>query len=146
MAVLGDGRRLGTPRPSPGSDDAAAAVASRLRRIEVLRAEDPFEFVHPLVRRSVYDSLTGDRARRLARGGRAPAARRGRDADVVASQLTAMRPAGSAEIVDQLREAAGEAMAKGAPDAAIGRSAGRSRSARRSRRARCSCASSARSR
>ena len=121
MAVLGDGRRITDVAALAGlDDDAAAGVASRLRRIEVLRAEDPFEFVHPLVRRSVYDSLTATERD----ASHAAAARLLRDAgagaDVVASQLTAMRPAGSEAIVDQLRDAAHEAMGKGAPDAAIG--------------------------
>ena len=34
-------------------------AARRLVRIEVLASEDPVTFVHPLIRQSVYDALTG---------------------------------------------------------------------------------------
>lgn len=120
MAVLGGGARLADAAFLAGVDEAAAAdAASRMKRIEILAREDPFEFVHPLVRRSVYDALTVTErddahaaAARLLRDAGAPA-------ELVAAHLAALRPAGSTEVVTALREAANDAVARGAPDAAI---------------------------
>ena len=59
MAVLGDGARLATACALAQLDeDGGASIASRFRRIDVLAREDPVEFVHPLIRRSVYDRLS----------------------------------------------------------------------------------------
>jgi hypothetical protein len=79
MAVLGNGTRLETAATMADLErDEAGRIAHRLRRIEVLSAEDPFAFVHPLVLHSVYDamSVTERDARRgdalvRARAGRA---------------------------------------------------------------------------
>ena len=120
MAVLDDGGRLADAAALGGlQEDAAAAAASRMRRIEILAGEDPFAFVHPLVRRSVYDALSvAERdgahtaaARRLSARGASP--------EAVAAHVAAVRPAGSAAAVATLREAAREAMARAAPEAAV---------------------------
>lgn len=120
MAVLGDNGALSTAAAVSGVDgERAAATAAWLRRVEVLSAEDPFAFAHPLVLRSVYDSLTvaeRDRlhaaaARVLGKGGAAPG--------LVAAHLGRLRPAGSSEVVAALRSAAEEAIARGAPEAAM---------------------------
>jgi len=120
MAVLGDGETLARAAPLAGLDGAAAArIARSLRDIEILSEEDPFAFVHPLVRRSVYDGLS--MAERDA--AHAAAARLladdGAPAEAVAAHLGALRPAGSAAVVAGLRAAAGAAAARAAPEAAI---------------------------
>jgi AAA ATPase domain len=59
MGVLGEGARLADAAALAGLDEpAAAAAASAMQRIEVLAAADPVAFVHPLVRRSLYDTLS----------------------------------------------------------------------------------------
>ena len=117
MAVIGDDGSLDDAAAVAGLDPhAAAAVAARLRRVDILAREDPFAFAHPLVRHSVYDSLTvaeRDRAH-------AAAARVLRDPGVVATHLGRLRPAGSTEVVTGLRAAARDAIARGAPEAAAG--------------------------
>jgi DNA-binding CsgD family transcriptional regulator len=120
MAVLGDGGRLATAADLAGIAEAEASrVAHRLRRIEVLSAEDPFAFVHPLVRASVYDRLpvaerdaAHVKASRLLRAAGAPA-------EAVAAHVAAVRPAGAAGAAATLVDAAREALARAAPDAAV---------------------------
>jgi hypothetical protein len=84
-----------------------------------LAGEDPFAFVHPLVRRSVYDDLSlADRDAAHAAAAillRAAAASN----EAVGAHLSAVRPAGSPETVAELRAAATDAMARAAPDAAV---------------------------
>src|SRR4051812_29500134 len=61
MAVLGDGGRLADAAALARLDDRSAAkAASGLVKVEVLSGDDPFTFVHPLVRRSVYAQLSLD--------------------------------------------------------------------------------------
>lgn len=120
MAVLGDGGRLADAAVLAGLQEAeAATAASRMKRIEILVREDPFAFTHPLVRRSVYDALsvTERDAAHTAAADRVSLG--GGSSEAFAAHLAAMRPAGSAEVVAALREAAGEAMARAAPEAAI---------------------------
>ena len=101
------------------SPEEAGEIAHRLRRIEILDSEDPFVFVHPLVRRSVYDSLTsaerdahhGAAARLLEEAGAAP--------EGVAAHRAAVRPAGAPEAARAMVRAGAGAMARGAPDEAV---------------------------
>ena len=91
-----------------------------MKRIEVLAREDPFAFVHPLVRRSVYDALSVTE-RDAAHAAAADRLRLGGgSSEAMAAHLAAMRPAGSTAVVAALRRAAREAMARAAPEAAIG--------------------------
>ena len=119
MAVL-DGGRLADAAALAGLDEpTAAAAAARMLRIEVLARADPAVFVHPLVRRSVYETLSvAERdvahlgaARRLRESGAAP--------EAVAAHLAAMRPAGRPHVVATLREAARDALRRAAPETAI---------------------------
>ncbi len=119
MAVIDDGGHLSEAAALAGIDDSAAAtVASAMRRIGILAQEEPFEFVHPLVRRSVYESLTATErdAAHLAAGRLMRA--RGASDEVVAAHFGLMRPAASTEVGEALLGAATEASARGAPQAA----------------------------
>ena len=79
MAALGATGRLADAAAVAGLDERrAAAAAHGLRRLEILAAEDPFEWGHPLVRRSVYDELTVGAPRRAARPRRRGARAHGR--------------------------------------------------------------------
>jgi DNA-binding CsgD family transcriptional regulator len=120
MAVLGDGGRLAHATGIAGLDDESAArIAHQLRRIELLSTEDPFNFVHPLVRRSIYDRLSV--SERDAAHARAADALRdaGARPESIAAHIALIRPAGSVEAVEALRAAAQHALARAAPEAAI---------------------------
>ena len=120
MAVLDDGGRLADAAAVAGlAEDAAAKAASRMRRIEILAGEDPFAFVHPLVRRSVYDALSVSERDSAHRAAADRLRARARSHEEVAAHLAAVRPARSPTVVKALRDAAREAMARAAPEAAI---------------------------
>jgi len=119
MGVLGEGARLADAAALAGLDEsAAAAAASAMQRIEVLAGDDPVAFVHPLVRRSLYDTLSvveRDAAHRTA------ALRlqgTGASAEGIAAHLAAVRPAADPGVARALREAADVATRRGAPEAA----------------------------
>ena len=120
MAVLGDGGRLAMAASLAGMpEDEAANIAHRLRRIEVLSAEDPFAFVHPLVRRSAYDQLSVTE-RDAAHAAAAQAlSEQGASAEEIATHLASVRPAKSVAAAKALMAAADQALGRAAPDAAI---------------------------
>jgi DNA-binding CsgD family transcriptional regulator/tetratricopeptide (TPR) repeat protein len=119
LAVLGDGcelRHAAAMAEVEVSD--AISLAAALVRLEVLAADDPPRFVHPVVREAVEASLASEArdalhrsAARLLHADRAPAGQ-------VAAHLIGVRPVGDAWLVDRLREAARSAMRSGAPAAA----------------------------
>lgn len=120
MAVFGDGGRLADAAVLAAvAEPAAARIARELKRIEILAAEDPFAFVHPLVRRSVYEgqSVSDRDAAHLAAAELLRAA--GAPAEAVAAHLAAVRPSGSTIIATALAAAAREALGRAAPEAAI---------------------------
>ena len=100
-------------------------------RAEILRADEPLGFVHPLVRDAVYGELPAARrgleharaARLLATLGASP--------ERVAAQLMLAPPRGDAWVVERLREAAAIAIERGAPDAALAHLSARAPSRRR---------------
>jgi DNA-binding CsgD family transcriptional regulator len=120
MAVLGDGGRLASAAALAGlSEHDAAGIAHRLRRIEILAGEDPFAFVHPLVRRSVYDGLSVTE-RDAAHSAAAELLREaGAPVEAIAAHLAAVRPSGSPAIAATLMRAADEALSRAAPEAAV---------------------------
>jgi DNA-binding CsgD family transcriptional regulator len=119
MSVLGASGRLRDAAALAGlGEDDAAEAARAMRRVEILGAEDPFEWIHPLVRRSIYDDLSvterhalHERAADLLEGAGAPPSE-------VAAHLAALRPAGSERVVAGLLAAAEEALTRDAPEVA----------------------------
>ncbi|HEY1776939.1 MAG TPA: AAA family ATPase [Solirubrobacteraceae bacterium] len=116
MAVLGMSGRLPLAAALAQLDETlSASLAERLRRAEILAYADPFEWIHPLVQRSLYDTLTVTRrdelharaADLLEEGGAAPGH--------VAAHLAALRPTGSSRVTAALVRAAEEAIARDAP-------------------------------
>lgn len=121
MAVLGDGGRLAMAASLTGmAEDDAAGIAQRLRRIEVLSAEDPFAFVHPLVRRSAYDQLSVTERDAVHTAAAQALTDEGASAEEVATHLASVRPAKSIATAAGLMAAADQALGRAAPDAAIG--------------------------
>ena len=119
MAVLGDGSRLADAAALAGLHESVAAdAARRLVRIDVLTGKDPVAFVHPLVRRSIYDMLSVTERDAAHTAAAVLRRRAGPSAEAVAAHLVAVRPKRSAAVATALREAAQESLARAAPDAA----------------------------
>ncbi|MEU3250611.1 AAA family ATPase [Streptomyces sp. NPDC006997] len=107
--------------------DAAARCAALLRTARILTVPDPadpraddgeLEFVHPLIATAVYNSIP--EGLRTAMHGIAAqvVTDSGLGAAAASRHLLQVHPDDDAELVDQLREAAREHLAVGAPDAA----------------------------
>jgi DNA-binding NarL/FixJ family response regulator len=99
-------------------EQVAEAIAT-LGRAEILRAEPPLGFVHPLVRDAVYHELSP--AHRELMHSRAAAELRsgGAPSDQVASHLLSMARRGEEWVVDVLVEAAHTATRRSAPESAV---------------------------
>jgi tetratricopeptide (TPR) repeat protein len=107
--------------------DRAVRCAGLLRRARILTDPDPaevpradgeLEFVHPLIATAVYNSIP-DALRRAMHGIAAQLVTdSGRGAAAASRHLLEVYPDDDQELVDQLREAAREHLAVGAPDAA----------------------------
>jgi DNA-binding NarL/FixJ family response regulator len=120
MAVLGASGRLPDAAAVAGLQPGPAAEAALAMRLaEILRTEDPFTWVHPLVQRSILDGLTvverdrlhGRAAEVLAQAGAAP----GR----IAAHLAALRPNGSDHVVAGLLAAVEDALGRDAPELGV---------------------------
>ncbi|MFD9905544.1 ATP-binding protein [Streptomyces sp. NPDC059063] len=99
--------------------DEAERCADRLTTARILTGgDDGLEFVHPLIATAVYHSIP--QATRTAMHGRAAWAvtRSGRGPAAASRHLLEGHPDDDPELVGQLREAAAEHLAVGAPDAA----------------------------
>jgi DNA-binding CsgD family transcriptional regulator len=119
-AVLGDGALVRHAAAIADlGDQEAAEAADALRAGRILTDGRPLRFVHPIVRTAVREQLTP--AARSA--GHARAARLLADEDAaperVAAHLLASEPRGSDWACDRLRDAAREAVPRGAPDASV---------------------------
>lgn len=120
VAVLGDEPGPVALSALAGIDEIRAVDAiDQLARTDILRADGPLGFVHPLVRDAVYADMSSARrgleharaARLLSDLGASP--------ERIAAQLLLAPPRGDAWVVGQLRAAADVAMRRGAPDAAL---------------------------
>jgi DNA-binding CsgD family transcriptional regulator len=120
VAVLGDGAGLPAVATVAQTDENRVAVAARaLGGAEILRAEAPLGFVHPLVRDAVYQDLSAAErellheraARALVDLGAAP--------ELVAAQLLAAPCRAEPWVVTLLRDAALSARRRGATESAV---------------------------
>ncbi|MFE6517130.1 ATP-binding protein, partial [Streptomyces sp. NPDC057748] len=100
------------------SSAEAADCTARLREARIVTGFDPLEFVHPLIASAVYRSIPP--ATRTAMHGRAAWAitRAGLGAAAASRHLLEVHPDDDQELVEQLREAAKQHLAVGAPEAA----------------------------
>jgi DNA-binding CsgD family transcriptional regulator len=118
VAILGGGGSVRQAAALAGiSEPRAAAAIDRLIAADLLRGP-PLDFVHPLVRQSVYGevppaerTLAHYEAALLLHEASVPA-------DLIAGHLLKAEPRAERWAVDVLREAARQALARGAPDAA----------------------------
>ena len=120
VAVLGAAADLPTVAAQTGLEaEAVAEATTALARAEILGAESPLGFVHPLVRDAVYQELSpGEReldheraARLLAEAGAAP--------ERVATHLLVLPPRADEWAARVLHDAGRSALAKGAVDSAV---------------------------
>jgi DNA-binding CsgD family transcriptional regulator len=120
MAVLGDGGRLPTAAALAGiNEERAGRLAHALRRIEVLAAEDPFVFVHPLSRRSLYDEIPESERHRAHEAAADTLELQGAEPERVASHLHVLPPAGSPRVATALLAAGQQALDQAAPDETV---------------------------
>ena len=120
VAVLGEHADVPTVAALAGIEESAVASASAdLARADILQADGPLGFSHPLVHEAVYRDLApaerelrhGAAARRLAESGAPP--------EQIASHLLVVPRRGDRWVVDTLREAAESALRRGAADSAV---------------------------
>jgi len=121
--VLGESADLETAAQLAGLDRATAtALVDALVEAEIVEHDQSsreLRFVHPLVQSAVYDDMPrGDRAHLHARAARLLAHGRG-DREAAATHLLLSDPGGEAATVELLREVAGAALARGAPETAF---------------------------
>jgi DNA-binding CsgD family transcriptional regulator len=120
MAVMGASGRLDHAAAVAGlGHDTAAEAALAMRRVEILAREDPFEWIHPLVRRSLYDGLSVTHRDALHTRAAEVLMDAGAMPGVVAAHLAALRPSGSTAVVEGLLAAVDEALSRNAPDVAV---------------------------
>ena len=99
--------------------EAALEAATVLGRVDILRAELPLGFVHPVVRAAVYSGLRpAERERGHARAA-AILAETTAPVEQVASQLLLVSPSADARVVATLRESASRSLAQGAAENSV---------------------------
>jgi DNA-binding CsgD family transcriptional regulator/tetratricopeptide (TPR) repeat protein len=120
VAVLGGEVAPQQAAALAGLDEESVSQAlADLARVDILRPQPPLEFVHPLIRAAVYDTLTlGERADAHMRAARLLSAAQV-EPERVAAHLLLVSPASDAAVVDGLREAARSARAHGASENAV---------------------------
>ncbi len=120
VAVLGDGATLAEAAGLAAlEEDEATDAADLLTTVAILRPGESLEFAHPIVREAVYADI-GSRERTQAHA-RAAGILAESDAseERIAAQLVEAEPAGDPERVELLRRVAADALARGAPAAAV---------------------------
>jgi hypothetical protein len=120
VAILGEDADPGQAAALAGLDEATAAdVAADLERVEILRRDVAYAFVHPVVGTAVYAELAAaekDRGHRQAAGLLATS---GAEPERIAAQLLLATPRGDEWAVSALRAAARSAITRGVPDSAV---------------------------
>jgi DNA-binding CsgD family transcriptional regulator/tetratricopeptide (TPR) repeat protein len=119
-AVLGDGARLSEAAAlAELGDDIAARAADRLVALALLETADRLQFAHPIVREAVYADIgPHERAQAHARAADILAAS-GATEERIAAQIAQAEPIGHPGRVELLRRVAADALARGAPAAAL---------------------------
>jgi DNA-binding CsgD family transcriptional regulator len=119
IAILGPGGALRHAATLAELDREAAEIAAdRLRAADVLAPERELDFVHPIVHEALLAELPAARRAALHSGAASLLVAEDAPADRVAAHLLSAEPYGETWVVEALRTAARQAMARGAPDAA----------------------------
>ena len=120
LAVLGPGAEVDVVAELAQLDPVVAELtADRLSAAQIVAPARPLEFFHPLIGAAVREDLAPG-ARRVAHRRAATLVDRQGSRARVAAHLLACGPAGDGWVVQRLRDAAGEALDRGAPEVAAG--------------------------
>ncbi|TMM04032.1 MAG: LuxR family transcriptional regulator [Actinobacteria bacterium] len=120
VAVLGDGTPLRRAAALAGLPvERADGFAATLVEADILAAERPLAFAHPVLRSAIYADLDPGARSRAHRRAAALLADEGAAIDAIAVHLLATEPAGDRQVVATLREAALRALARGAAATAV---------------------------
>ena len=118
-ALIGDGGDAELARRTAGlAPDEFADAAARLRGADLVSLEPRVTFVHPVSRAAIVASLEREERVALARSAIEVLGARG-DVEGVANHLLAVPPSADPGAVAALRQAAGRAVTRGAPEAAV---------------------------
>jgi len=120
LAVLGDGAGVAvTARLAKLDESSVVNATSALARAEILRAEPPVSFVHPLVRDAIYYELTASERELEHERAAKVLVDLGAASEVVAAHLLAVPARGEAWVAAVLREAGLAAERHGAAESAV---------------------------
>jgi DNA-binding CsgD family transcriptional regulator len=120
MAVLAPGSPLRHAAALAGLPRMQAGVAAdALRTADLFARGVALSFAHPIVREAIGAEMTSSRLAALHVEAASALAAEGAPADQVAAHLLHAEPYGEAWVVEALRRAAREALAQGAPEAAV---------------------------
>ncbi|HXX47850.1 MAG TPA: AAA family ATPase [Myxococcota bacterium] len=119
LATLGDGCELRlAAQLARLTLERARRLASELIALEVLGADDPARFIHPVVRQAVAETLSNAERDAAHRAAARVLHADGAPAGLVAAHLVARPGASDGWVVERLREAAREAVDQGSPSGA----------------------------
>lgn len=119
IAVLGADGRLPRAARLAGLDPSdAVPAADALVAMNILRSQRPLDFLHPIVRSAIYDSIPP--ASRADAHLRAASVMEdtGGDPDAIAAHLVLTEPGARPDTAEVLRATARRALARGAPESA----------------------------
>jgi DNA-binding CsgD family transcriptional regulator len=120
VAVLGPDSPLRNAAALAGlGRERAQAAADQLRRVELLASGEGLSFMHPIVHEAVAAELAPSSRASLHLQAAALLVAETAPLDRVATHLLAAEAYGEAWVVEALRRAAREALARGAPEAAV---------------------------
>jgi DNA-binding CsgD family transcriptional regulator len=120
LAVLGERSQPQLVAELAGVDQGGAAEAiDPLAAAGILESGRPLRFVHPLVRNAVYSDLPEATKSKAHRQAADLLARDGAEPERIAIHLLATDPAADRGVVETLRAAAGRALERAAPEAAV---------------------------
>lgn len=113
LTILGEGASDALLTEYTGlSDEAVATAIAANVRAEILRPEQPLGFVHPLVRRAIYQDIpAGERELAHMKAARQLDAA-GASSERVAAQLVKVPPRGDQWVFEKLRHAGGIALSR----------------------------------
>jgi DNA-binding CsgD family transcriptional regulator len=119
IAVLGDQGRLVDAAEVAGlTAEQASRATDRLVAAGLVHRDGLLRFEHPLMRDAVLADTATEVIAAMHKAAADVLVKHGRDAEVVAAQTLLSPPAGNAESVDRLQNAARQALARSAPEEA----------------------------
>jgi DNA-binding CsgD family transcriptional regulator len=121
VAIWGGTSRLGQAATLAGIDDEddAGRAGDALTAAGLVRPGEPLEFVQPIIGQAVHNSIPPHKRSVLHARAAQLLTEAGAPLEAIAPHLVAVDPNGDAQLVDVLCEAAGGALAAGAPETAV---------------------------